>query len=279
MPRRSGSFKGEGGLTLHTLTWRPDERARGLVVLAHGYGEHAGRYDALAQELAGRGLRVHALDFAGHGKSVGRKGEVADFGALVADLGAFIDEVRADDPGLSCGLFGHSVGGAVSAVLCSERQTLVDALVLSSPYFRHGEPVPERRVRLVRRLARLFPRLGVDRVDPEHLSRLPSEVDAYRGDPLVFHGKASARTVIELFEGEKAIERAPQVTVPLLLLHGNEDRIADPAASDEFMKRVGSTDTTFELVSGGYHELLNDFEQQRVRERIGDWLEARLFRT
>ncbi|MEX2535474.1 MAG: lysophospholipase [Trueperaceae bacterium] len=276
MPRRSGSFKGGAGLTLHTLAWRPAANARGVVVLAHGYGEHAGRYDDLAGELTGRGFEVHALDFAGHGKSAGRRGEVADFYNLVRDLGAFVDEVRSQTPGLRCGLMGHSVGGAVSAILCSRSPSPVDALVLSAPYLRHGEPVPQRRLRLLQLLARFLPRLGVNRVDPDYLSRLPAEVEAYRNDPLVFHGKASAQTALELLKGVQALELAPHLTVPLLLIHGNQDRIADPVASGELSRRVGVSDMTFELVAGGYHELLNDLEQERIRERIGDWLEARV---
>ena len=276
--RRSGSFKGADGTTLHTLAWNPEGASRALVVIAHGFGEHAGRYDELAGELTARGMAVRALDFAGHGKSGGRKGEVGDLGLLVDDLGSFIEAARRDQPRLRCGLVGHSVGGAVAALLLEHQQELVDALVLSAPYLRHGEPVPAGQLRLVRALARIFPRLGVDRVDASKLSRLPTEVEAYRSDPLVFHGKASARTVLELFRGSEAIERAEQLQVPLLLLHGSEDRIADPAASGEFSRRVGSTDVTFELVAGGMHELLNDLEQERIRERIGDWLEARLLR-
>ncbi|HEX7004193.1 MAG TPA: alpha/beta hydrolase [Trueperaceae bacterium] len=274
--RRSGSFKGTGGTTLHTLSWNPEGAPRALVVVAHGYGEHAGRYDELAIELSGRGMAVRALDFAGHGKSGGRKGEVGDLGLLVDDLGSYVESVRKELPELRCGLVGHSVGGAVSALLLERRPRLTDALVLSAPYLRHGEPVSPGRLRIVRALARYFPRLGVDRVDASKLSRLPTEIEAYRNDPLVFHGKASAGTVLELFRGSAAIEHAARLEVPLLLLHGSEDRIADPAASGELARRAGSTDVTFELVAGGMHELLNDLEQERIRERIGDWLEARL---
>ena len=274
--RRSGSFKGSEGTTLHTLSWNPQRETRAVVVLAHGFGEHAGRYDDLAGELTSRGMAVRALDFAGHGKSGGRPGEVPDLDLLVRDLGAFVESVRNEEPRMNCALIGHSVGGAVSALLLERHPALVDALVLSAPYLRHGEPVPEGRLRLVKRLARVFPRLGVDRIDPANLSRLPTEVEAYRNDPLVFHGKATARTVLELFRGREAIEGAANLTVPLLLIHGSEDRIADPSASGELSRRTGSTDVTFELVAGGMHELLNDLEQERIRERIGDWLEARL---
>lgn len=273
---RSNSFRGAGGLTLHTLSWLPEADPLGLVVIAHGYAEHSARYQNLAVALAQKGFAVHAFDFAGHGRSAGRRGYVSSFPALVADLADFVHLVRSDNPQLRCGLFGHSFGGAVAADLCANEPDLVDALLLSSPYLRHGEPVGEGRLRLVRLLARVLPRLGVDRVDAKHLSRLPAQVQAYLSDPLVFRGKSSAHTVMQLFSGFDVLDRAESITAPLLIIHGNEDRIADPGASRELSRRVSSTDVTFELMAGGYHELLNDLGRERVIERVSDWFLPRL---
>lgn len=273
---RSNSFRGAGGLTLHTLSWLPEGDPLGLVVIAHGYAEHSARYQNLAVALAQKGFAVHAFDFAGHGRSAGRRGYVSSFPALVADLTVFVHRLRSDNPHLRCGLFGHSVGGAVAADLCANEPALVDALLLSSPYLRHGEPVGEGRLRLVRLLARLFPRLGIDRVDAKHLSRLPAQVQAYLSDPLVFRRKSSAHTVMQLFSGFEVLDRAASISAPLLIIHGNDDRIADPGASRALSQRVSSTDVTFELVAGGYHELLNDLGRERIVERMVDWLLPRL---
>jgi acylglycerol lipase len=273
---RSDSFLSERGNTLHTLSWSPPGDPRGLVVLTHGYGEHAGRYQALAAALVGRGFAVRATDHAGHGRSAGQRGHVESFDALVSDLGSFVRSLRGERPELSCGLFAHSFGGAVATALCAREPFLIDALALSAPYLSHGEHVPDWRMRLIRLLGRVAPGLGVDSVDPALLSRLPAEVAAYRADPLVFHGKASAHTVLELFTGFETLDRAQRITVPLLVIHGSGDRIADPGASRTLTERVSSSDVTFELVDGGFHEVLNDLGRERMLERVVDWLEPRL---
>lgn len=274
--RRSGSIRGRGGLTLHTLSWIPDANPRGMVVLAHGYGEHAGRYGHLALALVEQDIAVHAVDFAAHGRSAGHRGDVNSFEGWVGDLGNFVREMRSQSPELKCGLFAHSFGGSVATALCSRDQDVVDALVLSAPYLAHGEGVSAWRLRLVRLLARSFPNLGLDRVDPNKISRLPAQVEAYRNDPLVFHGKVTARTVTQLFAGFGALNDANRISVPLLILHGSDDRIADPTASGALSRLVSSVDVTFELVADGYHELLNDLGRERVLARVVDWFRPRL---
>jgi acylglycerol lipase len=274
--RATGSTRSAEGSPLRTLSWLPEGEARGLVVLAHGYAEHAARYDRLAVALAERGLAVHALEFAGHGRSAGRRGFIKSFDGLVSELARFVRSQRGAHPGLRCGLFGHSVGGAVAAALCAAEPDIVEALVLSSPYLRHGEPVGAVKLRLARALARAFPFFGLERLDAGRLSRLPAQVRAYVDDPLVFHGRTPAHTAMQLFAGFGTLERADRIIVPLLILHGNEDRIADPRGSRELAERVSSPDVTCELVAGGYHELLNDLGRERIVERIVDWFLPRL---
>jgi alpha-beta hydrolase superfamily lysophospholipase len=274
--RRSGSARSTEGAPLNTLSWLPDGEPRALIVLAHGYAEHSGRYDRLAVALAERGLAVHALDFAGHGGSAGRRGFVRSFAGLVADLSAFVRDRRERAPTLRCGLFGHSVGGEASAALCADEPDAVDALVLSAPYLRHGVPVSAAKLRLIRLLAKVLPRLGLERIDARRLSRLPAQVRAYLDDPLVFTRRTEAYTVAQLFAGFETLRRASRIVVPLLILHGTEDRIADPRASRELSELVSSTDVTLELVAGGYHELLNDLGRERIVERVVDWFLPRL---
>jgi acylglycerol lipase len=274
--RSTGSARSAQGSPLRTLSWLPEGEARALVVLAHGYAEHAGRYDRLAAALAERGLAVQALEFAGHGRSAGRRGYIESFDGLVAELARFVRSQRGAHPGLRCGLFGHSVGGEVAAALCAAEPDIVDALVLSSPYLRHGEPVGAVKLRLVRALARAFPYFGLERLDAGRLSRLPAQVQAYVDDPLVFHGRTPAHTAMQMFAGFETLARADRITVPLLILHGNEDRIADPRGSRALAERVSSPDVTYELVAGGYHELLNDLGRERIVERIVDWFLPRL---
>ena len=276
MNRKSGSHRSPRGITLHTFEWLPDAGPQGVVIIAHGYGEHSGRYGKLARDLNARGFAVHALDFASHGKSAGRRGEVSSLEDFIADLHSFTIEIRGRWPGLPAGLLGHSFGGAVAAALCIREPGLVDALVLSSPYLRHGKPVPPPLLALVQVLSRVAPRVPVQKVEQAALSRIPAEVEAYRSDPLVYKGGVSAGTAMQLTRGREVIDRAPDLQLPLLVVHGDADRISHHLGSREFVDRVGSPRVTFELIGGGYHELLNDLDGDRMRDRICDWLQAQL---
>jgi len=274
--RRGASFRSHQGHTLRTLSWEPEGEAQGVVVLVHGYAEHAGRYDALAKALTERQLAVEALEFPGHGRSQGRRGEVASFDGLVADLANFVDATGEVYGELPLGLFGHSMGGAVSAQLLALRPDSVKAAVLSAPYLRHGKPVPPVQAQAVRLLAGIAPRLGVQKLDPGELSRIQGEVDAYRNDPLIHTGMVNARTAAQLLQGSKVLNEAQKIRVPLLIIHGTDDRVSHPGGSRELASRVASRDLTLELVEGGYHELLNDLEGNRLTELVADWLMSRL---
>jgi alpha-beta hydrolase superfamily lysophospholipase len=83
--------------------WRGSE-PRLIVVLAHGYGEHAGRYDHVARRLAEAGAVVYGPDHIGHGRSDGERVLVQDVGDLVSDLHAVIRQACDELPGLPVAL-------------------------------------------------------------------------------------------------------------------------------------------------------------------------------
>lgn len=259
------------GTELGQRAWRPEEPPRAHLAVIHGYAEHGGRYGGIAEAAAERGVAVHALDLRGHGTSPGPRGDVSSVERTVADVVAYVEDLP--EPAF---LFGHSAGGAAAACAASRLPDL-PGLVLSAPYLRDPEPVPGWLRSVARSLAAVAPRAPVRRLDPEALSRIPAEVRAYRDDPLVYTGPVRARAGILLLDmGERALERAPEIEPPVLVMHGAADRVADPDASRELIERIGRDDARLELVSGGYHELLNDLERERVTSAILDWLDERV---
>src|SRR5437667_236067 len=81
-----GTFAGVGGVPIHWERSAPAAGApRGVVLLAHGYAEHVGRYRDFIVHLAARGLAVAAVDHRGHGRSGGPRGHCRDFAEFVAD--------------------------------------------------------------------------------------------------------------------------------------------------------------------------------------------------
>ena len=90
------AFTGAKERQIVVYTWLPKGTPRDQVVIAHGYAEHAGRYDAVARFLTARGFAVHALDHHGHGKSQGARAVIERFAQADADIDTLVDRVRSD---------------------------------------------------------------------------------------------------------------------------------------------------------------------------------------
>lgn len=266
------------GLKLPTRAWLPDDDPpRAAIVVVHGLGEHVGRYDALATRWVRAGYAVHGYDQRGHGYAQGPRAQVRRFEDLVADLAQFVATVRAWHPESPLVLFGHSMGGVVALRALQTDAVRADLLVLSSPALRDGTEVPGWVRALVARLAEPFPGLPTVRIDVTALSRDPAEVDAYRQDPAVFHGPVKARLGTQMAKhGALAIAEAPRLPVPLLIVHGKADRLAQPGASGELQRALHGRDATLELYDQGPHELFHDPLRDRVSDDVLAWLDARL---
>lgn len=278
-----GTFAGTGGCTLSHRRWSPAAGApvRGTVVVSHGLGEHGGRHDRLARNLAGRGFDVWALDHRGHGRSAGRRVYVDAFEQFVADLEAFRQLATAGAPAdRPAVLFGHSMGGEIATAHAIDHPGAFDLLVLTGPLLQPGRSVPAPLVAISRVVSKVAPKLVVMRVDSKQLSRDPAVVAAYRADPLVHQGKVTARL------GEQLLTRAARfpdelgrITVPVLLVHGSEDELVPIAGSRELVGRFGSEDVTFIEEDGLAHEVLNEPEHERVLATIAGWLDERVGRV
>ena len=269
-----GSLQGAGGTEIHWQAWQPAE-GRGAVVLAHGAGEHSGRYAHVGERLTASGYAVYALDHRGHGRSGGPRMYIDSMDDVVADLGSFVTLVRARQPGLPLVLLGHSMGGLVALASAIGDQASIDALVLTSPLAALAAASPAQRL-AASALSAIAPRLGLIAVDPTLVSRDPAVVRAYVDDPLVFHGKLPARTIAQLAATVRRLPaETPAVRVPLLVMLGSADRLVPPAGGRMVHDRASSTDKTLIVYDGLYHEILNEPEQDRVMDDLVAWLDAR----
>jgi acylglycerol lipase len=272
-----GSFTGARGLRIHWQAWEPDGPRRAAIVLAHGAAEHVGRYGHLLERVLPAGYCVHALDHRGHGRSEGQRSVIDRLGHALADLDTFVDLVRGEHPDRPLFLLGHSMGGSLALSYALEHQEKLDGLILSSPAAKLGTATPVERA-LGKLLSAVAPSLGVLDVDPDGISHDPAEVEAYRTDPLVHHGKLPARTVAELSrEIETYPGRVEALTVPLLAIHGSGDPITPPEGSRIVHDGASSQDKTLRMYDGLYHEMLNERAEDRARvlDDLMAWLDER----
>ncbi|CAN5662993.1 alpha/beta hydrolase [soil metagenome] len=274
--RGKGSFTGPGGISLFEHWWRPRNEARATVVLVHGLKDHGARYDHVGEWLAGRGYAAHALDLRGHGESEGERFFVESFDEYVDDLDVFAARVWEKEPGKPLFLLGHSMGGAVASLFVLLRKPDLNGLILSAPALEPTENVSPVLIWLSGVISRFFPRAPVTKVDVKALSHLPEVIEAARKDPLSNERPAPARTVYEILRAMQRIrERAQEIKLPLLVMHGTEDHLTNPRGSERLFEQANSQDKELKLYDGLYHEILNESEWERILEEVVAWLDKR----
>ena len=184
--RVEGGVLGAGAVELYWQGWLPAS-PRGVLLLCHGLGEHAGRYGNVVDAVVPDGWAVYGLDQRGHGRSGGHRAHVDRYADLLIDFDAFRRAVVARHPGLPVVLLGHSMGGQIALAYALDHQAELAGLVLSAPALA-GDVVPKPVVPLLRALGRVAPRLRPAGIDVTKISKDPAVVAAYRTDPLVHHG-------------------------------------------------------------------------------------------
>lgn len=251
--------------------WRPAS-ARALVVVVHGFGEHGGRYTAVADALAARGVCVAVPDLWGHGRSEGRRGDVVRFADYLDDLRALTEAVFLPLAGESTYVvYGHSFGGLVAIHWALAAPPGLRRLVAQSPFLDVGFPVPRWKRLAARWLRRCWPaaRLPIA-LDVSKLSHDPSVVEAYRRDPLV-HRVMSARAYATLTRAQgDALQRAGEVRMPVLLLCGAEDRIVSLAAAQRWYDQL-TCEKQEVVFPGCYHELHFEAVREDVVRLVAEW--------
>ncbi len=266
------------------------ENPRGVVLVVHGLGEHAFRYDALANRLMNWGFVVRGYDQRGHGQSTGGRGLLPHAEALVDDLAEIVEDTRQrclqlpnGQRGVPLILLGHSMGGLVAGRFASApgRQP-VEGLVLSSPAFDAGLNGWQRAALAV--LPTLAPNLSLPNgLDAQRISHDRAVVTRYLADPLV-HTRISPRLARFIAStGPQIVAAAANWQVPTLLLYAGDDRLVSPAGSRAFAARAAAspslkpglvTATCFESL---YHEIFNETpaEAAPVYTALQRWLDAR----
>jgi acylglycerol lipase len=274
---REGQFAGHGGLRLFWQAWLPEGPARAIVLVAHGYAEHGGRYGNLVERLVPRGFAVYALDQRGHGRSEGPRGHVGRFSEFVADLHAFRVRIEEEERGKPLFLLGHSMGGLVAVRYLLTNASGIDGAILSSPALGIENEPPKILQWLGRLLSWIAPRTSFQgNVDPQFLSHDPSVVRAYTADPLV-HRRATARFFTEFkWAMRNAQERAGVIRLPILILQAGDDRLVRAAATETFAAEIGSNEKELHVYPGLFHEIFNETENERVFADLERWLELRL---
>lgn len=248
----------------------PHADPRYVALLVHGYGEHIGRYEEVAGVLAGHGAAVFGPDHTGHGRSAGERVLIEDFEDVVTDVHAVTDLARAAHPGLPVVLLGHSMGGLIAARCAQRHPDGLAALVLSGPVIGDWE--------LPRRLLALE-EIPDTPISPAALSRDPAVGAAYAADPLVWHGPMKRPTLESFVRTLRTVSRGGDVgRLPLLWLHGGDDRLVPLSGSRAGVERLSGGNLTERVYPGARHEVFQETNKAEVFADLTRFLDGVLAR-
>jgi len=275
MKRSEYHFEGMNGLPLFAQSWLPDSPPAAILGIVHGFGEHSGRYGNVVNEMLDHQIGVVGFDLRGHGRSPGQRGHIHSWREYHGDLELFLRWMAAQKFGSTTFLLGHSLGALiVSEFILSQPKDLSGVVLSSSGVDPVGAAKP-LLVAIAKVLSRAWPTFPIRLdLDTTALSRNGGVVHAYRTDPLV-HGIASARWGTEALAAIERIKAgATRINLPILMLHGGEDRINSLAGAQEFFRRIPPDFGEFRTYVDSYHEPHNDLDCLKVVADVANWIES-----
>ncbi|HET6628008.1 MAG TPA: alpha/beta hydrolase [Nocardioidaceae bacterium] len=263
------TFEGYDGGERVARTWL-NEDPRYVALLCHGYGEHIGRYEYVADRLVAHGAIVHGMDHVGHGKSAGERVLVTDFEPVVEDFHVLDLAARAQNEGLPVVLVGHSMGGMIAARYAQVYGDSLAALVLSGP--------------VVGSWAVLGELLSLEEIpdvpiDTATLSRDESVGTAYAADPLVWHGPFQRPTLEALQAAIDRIREAGRLgEVPTLWVHGEEDQLVPIEPSRAGVTQIKGANLARKTYPGARHEIFNETNKDEVLDDVTGFIDEQIGR-
>ena len=267
-------YEGADGVALAGVRATAPVPPRAILQLAHGAGEHSGRYWVPLAPILEAGFVVYAAEHRGHGLTSGMS-HLGDFGpggaaACVADMAELSKLARAENPKLPLVLMGHSMGAIFAQAYMLEHSGMIDALVLS------GTTGPGPRLPGGPNSVFANPRTAYD-----WLSRDEAEVDRYIADPFcgIQFTEASMASFMALRSRELSDEALAGVRrgLPVYLFVGDEDpinrRLEGLKPLIDCYRRVG-LEVTLKIYPGGRHEMLNETNRAEVVADLLAWLQT-----
>ncbi len=261
------------GAKLFTRRWVPDGVAKGSVLVLHGVCEHSGRYERVAKYLGDGGYIVSSLDLRGHGRSPGRRGD-ARFEPTLRDIDELLEEERTRGSGGPRYLYGQSLGGLLALTYVLDRRPSLAGVVASAPVLHTSLSDRQAKVFVARALGAIAPGLGMPAgLDDTKLMRDQQVLADRRRDPLV-HDRITAGLARDaLAAAARILEQGGDISIPLLLIHGDADQINRLSGSQALASKAKG-DCTLNVYADVLHHPHNDPERDVIFADVVGWLTA-----
>jgi alpha-beta hydrolase superfamily lysophospholipase len=277
MEHQEGFFTGTRGKQIYYQSWLPEGEPKAVLLVVHGLAEHCGRYMNIVDYFTPRGYAVYGLDHIGHGKSEGTRVYVERFEEYITTIKTYSDMIHIWQPGKPVFLVGHSMGSLIGVMYLLEYQEELAGAIISGTMVKVPDHVTSTTVTIGKIFSALLPKVGIVGVEADHISSDPAVVDAYVNDPLVYIGKSTARLAAEMLRAMQDFPtKASQITLPITIVQGGEDKIVNVNDAQLLYDMISSTDKTVKIYEDYEHEVFNEPGREAVFADIYAWLEAHL---
>ncbi len=259
------------GQILRGLVTSPGNDMRALIIMVHGHGEHILRYEHWAGLFNRNNFGFTGVDLPGHGRSEGKRGHVRDEALLNEMIDVMIRESDKTFSGIPVFLYGHSLGGVIVLNYLLKKNPRIKGAIVTSPALKLAFEPGKAKLALAAIMKSIMPGLIQPTGLPvEYLSHDKAEVEKYVKDPLV-HGKISVGLFHSWMNSSAyCLSHAAELKVPLLLVHGSDDKVCSPEGSTEFAGKAKLAE--IRIWKGGFHELHNEPFKQEVLDYILAWV-------
>jgi alpha-beta hydrolase superfamily lysophospholipase len=282
-------FTSGDGLRIACVRWDSRTPVRAVVQIAHGMGEHVGRYAHTADVLSSQGFAVYGNDHRGHGHSAPCAAHLGDFGAggfrlLVDDMVQLSRIARQQHPRQPLVLLGHGMGSFAAQLYALDHSDEIDALILS------GSGALDSLAKVAHSASPgksiLDARFEQALNSYDWLSRDLAVVDAFIADPLCFVELQPAAFASFLDAADRLSDPASLYRIrrdlPVYLFSGSEDPVGEQLAGvrtiiDRYW-RAGIREVAHDFYLGGRHEMLNELNCDEVLAQLVDWIDSTLSR-
>lgn len=274
-----GDFKGEDETKLYFQAWLPDNEPKAIIISAHGFASHSGRFINVVNALVPLDFAIFANDHRGHGKSGGKINFVKSMDQYVEDERFFYDVVKEKYSNLPIFMLGHSMGAGIAAYFAKKYEFLLKGIILSGTGTKYGgDEISGPKKSLAKVMSKVAPKLSANTgLDPTLLSHDTEVVKAYIEDPLVHYKKTTVGQAHIMFSSfEKLPSIIKDIKLPILVQKGLAD--ATVTGYDEIKTNLKSGKVTILEYEGLYHEIYNELEKDRkkVLKDLSDWIENQI---
>ncbi len=273
MTREEYHWETKDHLHLYGQAWKPGTTPKAVVNYVHGFGSHSNRADFLFEELVKHDIAIVTLDYRGHGKSSGKRGYVKKYDDLLSDIKVLTKQSKKIFPKTPVFLYGHSLGGNLAINYILRKKHEVKGVIAASPWIKLTNPPGTKKILSAKIISKIFPRVVLNaNINPEILSRDKTIQNHYHQDNLV-HNRLSPKLYFQIEKaGNYILVNKHKINIPVLLMHGNKDKLTSCKATKHMAKNTGQN-TIIKIWKNNFHELHNELDKQKIIDYVVKWID------